>query len=105
MLNVSDTLFELVYSGYNAFESLSTFLYHLKSLGIEISNGITSVVISIDSGYSTCLEFNESVNSDRIKVFTLVSMTINVAFNTQSDSWYFDQSSDNTTINKHGWIL
>ena len=27
MLNVSDTLFELVYSGYNAFESLSTFLY------------------------------------------------------------------------------
>ena len=28
MLNVSDTLFELVYSGYNAFESLSTFLYH-----------------------------------------------------------------------------
>lgn len=62
-------------------------------------------MISIDSGYSTCLEFNESVNSDRIKVFTLVSMTINVAFNTQSDSWYFDQSSDNTTINKHGWIL
>ena len=62
-------------------------------------------MISIDSGYSTCLEFNESVNSDLIKVFTLVSMTINVAFNTQSDSWYFDQSSDNTTINKHGWIL
>ena len=62
-------------------------------------------MISIDSGYSTCLEFNESVNSNLIKVFTLVSMTINVAFNTQSDSWYFDQSNDNTTINKHGWIL
>ena len=41
---------------------------------IEISNGITSVLVSIDRRYYTYLQFNESVDLKLIKVLALISM-------------------------------
>ena len=53
---------------------------------IEISNGITSVVISINSEYYTYLQFIKAVDSERSKVLTLISI-INVIFNTQPSNY------------------
>ena len=53
---------------------------------IEISNGITSVVISIYSECYTYLQFIKAVDSERSKVLTLISM-INVVFNTQPSNY------------------
>ena len=58
------------------------------------------------SKYYTFSEFIEAVGVEMVKVLPLTSMTIeddHVRFNDQSNSWYFDRSSVDTTIDGFGW--
>ena len=134
MLNASDALFEVVYSGENAFHVTVNHFYtidftkvpEIKSiLGFEsdtlvkgvdnpkryymssscnqvvVTNGTDSHVLTLPTGYYTFSEFIEAVGAEMVKVLPLVSMTIeddHVRFNDQSESWYFDRSSVDTTI-------
>ena len=46
------------------------------------------------------------LGSEMVKVLPFVSMTIeeeNVKFNVQEHGWYFDNDSDNTTIDNIDW--
>ena len=46
------------------------------------------------------------LDSEMVKVLPFVSMTIeeeNVKFNVQEYGWYFDNDSDNTTIDNIDW--
>ena len=67
-----------------------------------MTNGTTSYVLSMLQGYYTFSEFIEAVISKMVKVLPLVLMTItddHAVFNITSDeSWYFDQTSDDRTI-------
>ena len=139
MLNASDALFEVVYSGGNAFHVTVNHFYtidftnapEIKSiLGFEsdtlvkgldnpkryymssscnqvvVSDGADSHVLILPTGYYTFSEFIEAVGNEMVKVLPLISMTINedhVRFNDQSESWYFDRSSVDTTIDGFGW--
>ena len=142
MLNASDALFELVYSGENAFHVTVTNFYtidftnapELQSiLGFEssalikgldnprryflsascnqvvVTNGTTSYVLSMPTGYYTFSEFIEAVGVEMVKVLPLVSVTISedhASFNITKNSvppWYFDRVSFDTTIDGFGW--
>ena len=73
---------------------------------VVVTNGEIPHVLSMPTGYYTFSEFIEAVGVDMVKVLSLVSMTIEddyVRFNDQSDSWYFDRSSVDTTIDGFGW--
>ena len=63
-------------------------------------------MLTLPTGYYTFSEFIEAVGVEMVKVLPLVSMTIeddHVRFNDQSNSWYFDRSSVDTTIDGFGW--
>ena len=133
------SLFELVYSGENAFHiTVINFytidftnapeiqpilgfkssvlvkgldnprLYFLSTMynQVVVTNNTVCHVLSISTGYYTYLEFIEAVGSEMVKVVPLVSMTIEeeyVKFNVQGEGWYFDRTSDNTTMDSFGW--
>ena len=57
------------------------------------------------TGNYTLLEFIEAVNNEMLNVLSIVSMKIEkeyVKFNVQREGWYFDNDSDNTTIDGFG---
>ena len=57
------------------------------------------------TGNYTLLEFIEAVNNEMLNVLSIVSMKIEkeyVTFNVQREGWYFDNDSDNTTIDGFG---
>ena len=133
------SLFEVVYSGENAFHVTVNHFYtidftnapEIKSiLGFEsdtlvkgldnpkryymssscnqvvVSDGTDSHVLTLPTGYYTFSEFIEAVGAEMVKVLPLTSMTIeddHVRFNDQSESWYFDRSSVDTTIDGFEW--
>ena len=133
------SLFELVYSGENAFHITVTDFYTIdftnapeiqSILGFEssvlvegldnprlfflstscnqivVTNDTTSYVLSMFSEYNTFLEFIEVVNNKMFIVLSIVLMKIEkkyVTFNVQKEGWYFDNDSDNTTIDGFSW--
>ena len=132
-MRVMPSLFEVVYSGENAFHVTVNHFYtidftkapEIKSiLGFEsdtlvkgldnpkryykssscnqviVTNGTDSHVLILSTGYDTFSEFIEAVGAEMVKVLPLTSMTIeddHVRFNDQSESWYFDRASVDTT--------
>ena len=71
-----------------------------------VSNGTESHVLTLPTGYYTFGEFIEAVGAEMVKVLPLTSMTIeddHVRFNDQSESWYFDRASVDTTIDGYQW--
>ena len=73
---------------------------------VVVTNGTVRHVLSMSTGYCSYLEFIEAVGVETVKVLPLVSMTIeeeNVKFNVQEHGWYFDNDSDNTTIDNIDW--
>ena len=137
-MQVMISLFELVYSGENAFHITMTNFYMIditrapeiqSILGFEwsvlvngldnpryyflytmfnhvaVTNSTTSHVLSMSTGYYTIIEFIEAVNSEMVMMLSIVSMMIeeeNVKLNDWEHGWYFDNDSDNTTINGFG---
>ena len=133
------SLFEVVYSGENAFHVTVNHFYTIdftkapeiiSILGFEsdtlvkgvdnpkryymssscnqvvVSDGTDSHVLTLPTGYYTFSEFIEAVGAEMVKVLPLTSMTIeddHVRFNDQSESWYFDRSSVDTTIDGFEW--
>ena len=74
---------------------------------VVVTNGTVHHVLILPTGYYTFTEFIEAVGAEMVKVLPLTSMTIeddHVRFNVQgSESWYFDRSSVNTTIDGFEW--
>ena len=71
-----------------------------------VTNGNDSHMLTLPTGYYTFTEFIEAVGAEMVKVLPLISMTIeddHVRFNDQSESWYFDRSSVDTTIDRYQW--
>ena len=133
------SLFELVYSGGNAFHITVAIFYTIdftnapeiqSILGFEssvlveglnnprlfflstscnqivVTNDTMSYVLSMFSEYYSFLEFIEVVNNMMFIVLSIVSMKIEkeyVTFNVQREGWYFDNDSDNTTIDGFRW--
>ena len=75
---------------------------------VVVTNGTDSHVLILPTGYYTFSEFIEAVGAEMVKVLPLTYMTIkngHVRFNVQgSESWYFDRSSVDTTIDGFEWI-
>ena len=133
------SLFEVVYSGENAFHVTVNHFYTIdftnapeiqSILGFEsdtlvkgldnpkryymssscnhvvVTDGTDSHMLILPTGYYTFSEFIEAVGAEMVKVLPLTSMTIeddHVRFNDQSESWYFDRSSVDTTIDGFEW--
>ena len=73
---------------------------------VVVTNGTDSHMLTLPTGYYTFSEFIEAVGAEMVKVLPLTSMTIeddHVRFNDQSESWYFDRSSIDTTIDGFEW--
>ena len=72
-----------------------------------VTDGRDSHVLTMPTGYYTFFGFIEAVGVEIVKVLPLISMTIeddHVRFNDQSnESWYFDRTSIDTTIDGFGW--
>ena len=83
--------------------------YYLSSScnHVVVTDGRDSYVLTMPTGYYTFSKFIEAVGVEMVKVLPLISMTIeddHVRFNDQSnESWYFDQTSVDTTIDGFGW--
>ena len=82
--------------------------YYLSSScnQVVVTDGRDSHVLTMPTGYYTFSEFIEAVGTEMVKVLPLILMTIeddHVRFNDQSNSWYFDRSSVDTTIDGFGW--
>ena len=75
---------------------------------MDVTDGRDSHVLTMPTGYYTFFGFIDAVGVEMVKVLPLISMTIeddHVSFNDQSNSWYFDQTSVDTTIDGFGWTL
>ena len=75
---------------------------------VVVTDSRDSHVLTMPTIYYTFSEFIEAVGIDMVKVLPLISMTIeddHVRFNDQSNSWYFDRASVDTTIDGFGWTL
>ena len=73
---------------------------------IVVTNGTIRRVLSMPTYYYTFSEFIDAVGCEMVKVFPLVSITIEeeyVKFNVKGELWYFDRDSDDTTIDE--WFL
>ena len=84
--------------------------YYLSSScnQVVVTDSRDSHVLTMPTIYYTFSEFIEAVGIDMVKVLPLISMTIeddHVRFNDQSNSWYFDRASVDTTIDGFGWTL
>ena len=83
--------------------------YYLSSScnQVVVTDGKDSHVLTMPTGYFTFSKFIEAVGVAMVKVLPLISMTIeddHVRFNDQSnESWYFDRTSVDTTIDGFGW--
>ena len=82
--------------------------YYLSSScnQVVVTDSRDSHVLIMPTGYYTFSEFIEAIGVEMVKVLPLISMTIeddHVRFNDQSNSWYFDRTSIDTTIDGFGW--
>ena len=82
--------------------------YYLSSScnQVVVTDSRDSHMLTMPTGYYTFSEFIEAVGTEMVKVLPLILMTIeddHVSFNDQSnESWYFDRSSVETTIDGFG---
>ena len=73
---------------------------------VVVTDSRDSHVLTMPTGYYTFSKFIEAVGVEMVKVLPLILMTIeddHVSFNDQSNSWYFDRISVDTTIDGFGW--